>query len=658
MARLISRARSRLGHGGPGSERGASLVLALAFLTLFGALIVALLGFAQTAFLANVGVHKQGVTQYAMAGAIDVNIQRARKDPTAGLPSCTPVAYAGMSVGCTPRSNDGSLRPGVNAPLNAILTLQGGITNNTPGSTMTVAGPVYAHGPISLTADSVLDAEDLPVTGSACGSDTTNWRFAEPIVSCPPVSGVAPPAGAGNDPGYASTLPAKALGRAINDVPNNETGGVECRGGSGGRYLYYPPGYYNDASALTTSAGCGNAVARYFPPGTYYFDFGTGCKGGNGPKCDTEWVVSGLPVIGGTATGWLGVGPPPAAPTVASAEPTACSRGPGAEFVFGGASTVSVASGARVELCQGDGQIVIYGQRDTVAPPPPLGPTGVSSPIVCPVTVTATTGPCWRNADGEAAFTAGRVLTVNGQTAQAVVTEPPGQSDPPSKTSLDFSFPALSDPTNWGDYGVTIAVPHVESLTAGDAKPDVQLLVGTCDALDITALQSVTVPPPSAPNDPLKCVRDAVASPFTVKYQVSLARQSKRDAILLSDLDGIRFTVTPVSDLPRRQETGGSSFLTVASGAKFAAWGIVYMPNADFNVDASGDVIFDRGVILKSLTANGGKAGSAVFRLGGGRRTLLFDAVSDNRKVSALVTVTDYTTPGYWTRIKRWSVKR
>ncbi|MFM8302727.1 MAG: hypothetical protein ACKOA9_00285, partial [Actinomycetota bacterium] len=154
------------------------------------------------------------------------------------------------------------------------------------------------------------------------------------------------------------------------------------------------------------------------------------------------------------------------------------------------------------------------------------------------------------------------------------------------------------------------------------------------------------------------CIKNTLASPFTVTYDPQLKKQGAQDAVLYSSLDGVGFTLTSVLPQPTKQDARGVPALIVASGAKFAAWGPVGMVNADFTVDASSDVIFDRGVVLRSLTANGGKPGVPVFRLDGGRRTMLLEATEGSKRMQALVTVTDYATPGYWARIKRWNVKR
>lgn len=664
--RALQWARRRVAEGARGDESGASLILALAFLTLFGALLVTLLGFVQAAFLANRRVHAQGERQYAMAGAIDAAVQHARKVPamgaTPGAPSCgdSATSYSGISVSCAPKyPHDGGLAPGPNVLKNAILTTNGGITSST--GTLTVAGPVYANGPIDVAK---LDAEDLPITGTSC-SNTGAWVYTEPIVACPPVAGTSPPGGVGADPGWNYDIPDAASMPPLRTLTD-----VTCGGGG---YYAYPAGYYSDVAVLMDTAKCPGARARYFAPGTYYFDFsGT-----------TTWAISGLPVIGGTATGWLG-GSPPAAPSPSKADappaqPTACSgSGPGVRFVFGGASTVSVAQGTRVELCPDPGQVVMYGQRLTNPGAVVSTPTAVSwAQPVCPATVSTTTAPCWRNSDTDPGRTDARVLGVEGLAqriwGQAVLNE--AKTDPSASLTLTGFTPTT---LALGTYNVAVSVPNTTSLLDMSVTPpqvdngynigkrkvtlsftntstppvtcDVTLTSSTGGGKDSGQLLQ------SADGGTNACLLDVVRSAFSVTYTATLLGTGQADAQMWASLDGVEVKITP-KVFPRAQSTT-NPVLFLQSGAKFAAWGPVVMGNAAFTVDVSGDVIFNNGVVLKSLVVNGGKADVPAFRLGGGRRTMLLEATESSRRVQALVTVTDYGAPGYWARVRRWNVRK
>lgn len=676
---VIRWSRRRVARAAQDGERGASLILALAFLTLFGALLVTLLGFVQVAFLANSRVHQQGLTRYAMAGAIDASVQRARKEQTMGVTSCgTPMVYAGATVACTPLSGDGGLIPGGTAPWNAILTVGGDITNTTANSTLAVNGPVYANGAISLTGSgSKLDAADLPVKGTACNGDTASWKYAQPIVSCPPINGAyGPPAEAGVAPNYASG-PLPSLGTAVTAAD------VQCKGPAGARYFEYKPGFYNDVTNVLKKAAnlcvsdSDRAVARYFTAGVYYFDL------------STTWLVDdGIPVIGGTAGSWLGVGSPPdpALPTAPDAQPTACVRdvpNGGVQFVFGNASRWTVAAGSRVELCPDPGQIVLYGQTATGTESVALTPTGTNpGATTCPATYTYSTPnlACWNDPSRALKAESRETPPTPAVEATAVISE--ASTDPSAPlTVTGFPGALASIPSAWGStstaYDVTIEVPNAASMfdstgavkfTGGTMRIELEVgsaacrfvITGTANSSGGQTVSNLTTKGNPANN----CLQAAVQNPFSITYRPQLLTQGPPtpDRQMRVALDGIKVTLTPTGTIAIPQDSGSNPFLTVlgptsTATAAFAAWGPVYMKNAAFSVNLNSAVIFDRGVILKSLATQGGRADAPVFRVGGGRRSMLFDATKNGRQVQAVVTVTDYKTPGYWARVKRWNVK-
>ncbi|MGZ7027172.1 MAG: hypothetical protein ACXVJ4_16710 [Acidimicrobiia bacterium] len=66
-------------------ESGATLVLALAFLAIFGLLIVAVLGFSDASFRAAAGYRSQRASNYGADGALDGAINRVRNNTSIGL---------------------------------------------------------------------------------------------------------------------------------------------------------------------------------------------------------------------------------------------------------------------------------------------------------------------------------------------------------------------------------------------------------------------------------------------------------------------------------------------------------------------------------------------------------------------------------------------
>jgi hypothetical protein len=79
-------------------ERGASLLIALAILALFGATVPALLDLAGANFLATSRLHEQRADIYTADGSTDAAIQYLRSHPNCGRPFQT-VALCPISTG-------------------------------------------------------------------------------------------------------------------------------------------------------------------------------------------------------------------------------------------------------------------------------------------------------------------------------------------------------------------------------------------------------------------------------------------------------------------------------------------------------------------------------------------------------------------------------
>src|SRR5207245_7783440 len=130
--RVGIRMGARMGRG----DAGSSLLLALAFLSLFGVVVATLLSFADTSMLATVAVRNERSNVSATEGAMHLAINTVRKSlalgvhpattggvntcavPAIGLNSVTPTATCAGQAG----SGVASATVG-NAPQNAILAL-------------------------------------------------------------------------------------------------------------------------------------------------------------------------------------------------------------------------------------------------------------------------------------------------------------------------------------------------------------------------------------------------------------------------------------------------------------------------------------------------------------------------------------------------------
>jgi hypothetical protein len=657
-ARVATSARrrakaARLGEGRLEGERGASLVLAIAFLGLFSVFIVALLGFAQAAFLSTVGVHEQGLRQYAASSAVDTAIQRVRanidlgRDPAFGGPSCD-LSYPAVgdapavSVTCAGQPGSGDVQPGTDAPPNAILTLAttGVGIDNTKNGTLYVQGPIFSNADIRLhnPGQPKLDATDMPITARGnCGDTLSDWTYGE--LRCN-FTGVDPD---GDDPGYPSRL--GELGASLpapNPVPT-------CLGSGSGRTIAYSPGYYTNVAVLTqTVSGCSNAP-RWFQPGVYYFDFDFDPAFSN-----PVWTITDR-IIGGTPKGWTPGSSAPGTPPPQATASTTC-QAPGVQFVFGGGSRVVLGGSAVVELCASQlagpgGRIAIYGQR-----------TGAAS------TSTFTRSPTGASATPATFAPASNVLPIganpspiDGQVATGTASAP----GPSSTITMSMSgYPGVPAPPV-GAVAVSYAlhVAHREQSTGGGNNnvESLQVRVGSC-AIDVPvrAQPALATDVVTAP-----CLQGAVTGTFTVDY-VATARNGRS---FTTYLDGVQLVASYIPAVPRAQDAGGEPLIANNPGSgntpTFYVWGTVYTPNGDLNIDFKNNatIAFDRGVIVRRLivAAVPSTDTRGAFRLGTGGRLVEFVATTSDgvERLRALVRFVDTSsTPGRITRVQRWSVRR
>jgi hypothetical protein len=628
------------------------LVLALAFLSLFAVFIVALLGFASTAFLSTTGVHQQGLRQYAASAAIDTAIQRVRqdinlgRDPAFGGPSCN-MAYPALddepavTVTCTGQTGSGDVHPGVDAPANAILTLatSGVGIDDTKNGTLVVSGPIFSNSDIRLhnPGQPMLDATDMPVTARGnCGDSLGDWSYAE--LRCN-FGGSDPD---GNDPNYSSRL-----GEVNLSAPNPTP---QCLGGGSSRVIAYLPGYYTNVALLSGAVGgCNSNTTRWFQPGAYYFDFDFD------PAFTSDtWDVTGR-IVGGTAKGWTPGSSPPATPAALATQPASC-QAPGVQFIFGGASKVTLEGTAAVELCPSNlggpgGQIVVYGQK--------TGAKVESSFTRRPVTATATPNSFAPTAN--VLPNGANPSPIDGQVATYTIPS----TNPGSSTTMSMTgYPGVPVPPS-GAVGVSYSfdVAHREVNTGGGNNnvQSLQLKVGACTInvpVRTGAVGTDTVAVPAS------CPFSTFSVPFAVDY-VATAANGRSFGV---ELDGVELVARYTPAVARAQDAGASALIATGIGGgnapTFFVWGTVYTTNGDINLDFknSSTIAFDRGVIVRRLIVaavpSADTRGS--FRLGTGGRLAEFIASVDGiRRVRALVRFVDTSsTTGRVARIQRWSVNR
>ncbi|MFQ6144209.1 hypothetical protein ACLMNJ_14170 [Streptomyces seoulensis] len=349
-------------------EQGATLILALAFVVVFGLVTVSVLSFAGTGLKAASVYVDQGKRGYSADGATQLAINNFSQGNPCAPYTAPPINGRRMTVHCDPlnaspaltratqpqdalRSLGRAAKDGIDVSTRG-LRVQGGVFSHSnvttgAGASMTVSGDVSAVGDCSrAVSQTPLPPTQAPYAHD-CADDTPPAPADEAV---------------GGDPDY--TPPATA-------VPVRRTAPACPAPGSWLARLR--PGYYDDARALThlTGGDCPHVVV-WLEPGVYYFDFTF--TGGSAVWTVDDPTVS---VVGGTRAGWA-----PASPTrPAVPDPGGCdrTRPEGVEVMMGGGSRFQVDRG-HVELCApvtpDRQQIAVYGVQPP-KPSHPLKPTAV-----------------------------------------------------------------------------------------------------------------------------------------------------------------------------------------------------------------------------------------------------------------------------------------
>jgi hypothetical protein len=359
------------------NEDGASLIIAMMFVSLVSVVTVTLLSFADSGTRATEALRQQGSGAYAADGAAKVAVNALRNSSTfmygTASPASTthcfgsadtlslPAFPSGPSqsavVSCAPKVEstppaskmvDGTVNSS-NTPDNSILTLGAssaedgiGFGTTTAGNTLKVAGKVRSNSTINTGAGTLWSDTSI----SAKGACTPPNGLVAPTKTCSTGVGLS-------DPNY----PPPTASTALQAVPScSKNGGL----------VTFTPGLYRDSAGL--NACDNNNTTLYFPsPGTYYFDF----------PATTPWEVDNAYVVGGRPQGWdptsSSPGVPPIGRSCVSPLPSGGVTPPvngGVQFVFGGASQWVVGNKAKAELCGSysatTAPVAIYGLKSPV----------------------------------------------------------------------------------------------------------------------------------------------------------------------------------------------------------------------------------------------------------------------------------------------------
>ena len=293
------------------SERGASLVLALAMILIIAVALVAVLAYASTSLHTISVIKEQRNVTYAAEGGVNTAIQAVRSSATEGgdVSDGSACLSGGLSytangktatVSCTVVQACGPGLPGVNAPQYAMHAVgsdgsETGIVENQGGSQnkkIIVGGSIASNSP-AVSPTYSIDVINLLANGysvNAKGSCTGTIQVTEPSTDLKCDTGLSYP-----DPNYpGQPLPSTSTAANFDPQP-------DCKAKNA--TYEFSPGYYTNVDFLENpkdhSKGrtdCANA--EWFAPGVYFFDFDI-----DPALSDAVWDMSGT-VVGGEAKGW------------------------------------------------------------------------------------------------------------------------------------------------------------------------------------------------------------------------------------------------------------------------------------------------------------------------------------------------------------------
>ena len=654
------------------SERGASLVIALAMILIISVAIVAVLAYAATSLHTISVIKEQRQILYAADGAVQTAIQSVRGDATVGTGgSCPSLNYSAMgksgTVACTVVQARGPGTPSVDFPPYALWSV--GPSNAETGINVTKNGTLFVGGPIASNegaggVDGV-SASNLDITGytvEARGNCSGTITVADPAdLKCN--TGLTYP-----DPNYPSqTLPALS---SPNPAPT-------CTVNNG--VLQFSPGYYTNVGMFnspTYTQGGKNCKSGYlyFQPGVYYFDFGF-----DPAFPQTTWNMD-ITIVGGEYKGWnpntANSAPPlPGGGTSKGCKTELDAATSGVQFIFGGVSQVDASSNSsQVELCASPTpsgtkqQIAIYGQKTGAAPtaqtaksiatstvPPTPSPVGLWTGLT-PVNNLLPISPATSPIDGQ------------------VAAYPLPSANPGSSVAMQLKgFPGVTVPGGSINVSYTLNIAHREIGSSAGNISSLQLKIGSC-TMNVPVHQSAVPAPPIV--DPFTavttpCLPAAVASGFNATFTATAANNKA----FTENLDGVELIVNWTPPAVRAEIgcvaaiAGCDLFHVGKNKAAVFVWGTVYAPLASVSADFKNMSIFEfrRGIVARTIqnvdVPPSDSSGSFCLGYGtpcaGPSRVLRFTAtVAGSTRLVALVQYFDAPTIGRSVSVLSWNEVR
>lgn len=373
-----------------GDERGATLVLALVFITVISVVIVGTLSVVFANLRATNALREQAIAAAAAEGAAQIAINELRRSAYTGAVGSA--CFGGADTLTIPPVPGGSVAATVECTHDAVASAEPGPDPAFPWALITLATPsvengmrvrvngvgtrnrVEFAGPVSSTSHvwadhGVISVTDGTFTARTCEIDNQGTievdgeelTESDPQCNTPgrPDPDLALPPGttpAAPDPWTFTAANGATQGSCVNGNGSNSTAKI----------TFHPGVYRNLSNSFRSLFTCGRADIIYdFRPGVYWFDFTFGNPSNNG---DFAWSLT---------KGRLVAGSPTEVPLASSATepfPTAACEGGGAGalFVFGGRTQWSIENNARVQLC---------GRAPTVAGAPRLAIYGLKNGI-------------------------------------------------------------------------------------------------------------------------------------------------------------------------------------------------------------------------------------------------------------------------------------
>ncbi|MFL6238893.1 MAG: hypothetical protein ACJ735_05290 [Actinomycetes bacterium] len=637
------------------TEDGSALILALIIVVVVGLMMTAVLSFAGDSLTTTPKLRDlRNQTDYA-SGAVQGAVDSIRSSSVLGSTRTTcPTYFPGattsdpgadghsFAVSCRAQDTSGGGQPDQpNWAIQTLGTAAGeGVNDSSGNGLLTIDGGVYSNRQISVGGGA---ANVMQIIGSAYaeGSCTPLARITTTDVSGPRCN-YTDSTHLGDDPNYVSAVGnAAALTELITSAgadpaPTCPTASV----------VRFAPGYYSEtpATLLANLAPSCAGSAWWFKPGKYYFNY------------DGNWDVG--TVIAGTPHGnWVTGTSSPAL------DGTDCDAvQPGVQFIFGGATTVTVGHMHAFEICG-----PVASQQFTGAPQHIVvfGLKSGSAPSTQTATLTADQTPT--SVNPHALTPAVAAQTIDGLSAVAAIA---------ANQTATLAYSSFNDvPTGAHVTGALLTVnATVPKRTAA------QVVVTTASH---PSGQTISVPSGCSAGCDLD-ISAALSAPYwrdlnslTLRYVATGA--GNLSGVATPSVDGIALSTTYTAPaLQQLQCTTACTFFDASvPDVTVYVHGTVYTPTAGWNLELQNksDALFDRGVVVRTLTLNNNpsfKQTDSPFQLpnaGPFDRQVLFTATFDGvPKTRACVLYTDHTTlpdgsrgpafPGYRVTVQRWSALR